>query len=144
MKVHHRSLLGILVFVLIGLIGCSEAPTPNSASRLRHLQSQNARLEQDYRASVAELVKLRKQVSELVQQTQENKQKQREELEQVAKERDELRQQLNVCEGQRDALRSQLVNFSRDLQSLVGKIEQVATNRNKGVIASTVSMQSTP
>jgi hypothetical protein len=58
--------------------------------------------------------------------------RQAEQLQTVSKERDHLRQQVTVSVNERNTLQSQLQQFSRELQSLAGKVESALGSSSAG------------
>jgi phosphoglycerate-specific signal transduction histidine kinase len=124
-----KALLVVALTTLLGLWGCTQSSPPNAGSvRLRELEARNARLEDDYRAAVTARDQTRKKVNILEEQRAQLAQ-QVEQLQCVAKERDEFRKQAVARTAERDLAQAQLVQFGRELQTLVQKIEQ-ATQSN--------------
>jgi predicted RNase H-like nuclease (RuvC/YqgF family) len=137
---HH--LLLVVVITTIGVWGCSQSGTDarSAAAKIRHLEYRNTKLEEDYRASVAEVAALKKKLTAALKQV-EDVSKHNEELQTTAREREELQQKLNLSVGERDALRIQLTTFSKELQALAGRVEQAAGNGKNAGVVKTVSQQ---
>jgi len=121
-----KALMVVMVTTLLGLWGCTQnSSSASSSARLRELEARAARLEDDYKTAVAARDQARKKVNLLEEQRAQLAQ-QLEQLQRVARERDELRQQLTTRTVERDALQAGLLQFSRDLQNLATKVDQVA------------------
>ncbi|MCI0458689.1 MAG: hypothetical protein L0Z62_17160 [Gemmataceae bacterium] len=126
MNCAHKALLVLFVVVSLGIWGCAQGNGPATGSaRLRDLEARHAKLEEDYRATVAARDQARKKVTALEQERTALVQ-QVERLQQVVKERDELRQQVASRTTERDALHGQLIQFGKDLQALLGRIDAIA------------------
>jgi predicted RNase H-like nuclease (RuvC/YqgF family) len=127
MKSVHSKILLVLAITTFGLWGCSQSGNDarSAAAKIRHLEYRNAKLEEDYRASIAEVTTLRKNLATQVKQV-EDVTRQNQELQVVLKERDDLQQKLTTTEGDRDSLRVQMTTFGKELQALAGKVNQIA------------------
>jgi len=138
---YHRASLLYVALLMIGvsaLWGCSKTKIHPQA-RIRHLESRNRKLEEDYRATMAECVQLRKKLANSLKQS-EGLDERIEELQSAAEQRDQLQQQVEVCLAQRDAVQVQMKRFQRDLESLVGRVQQVTGSSSNATLATTVSM----
>ena len=121
-----KALMVTIVTAMLGLWGCSQSGAPNSGSAgLRKLEARSARLEDDFKTVAAARDQARKKIAVLEEQRAQLTQ-QVELLERTTKERDELRQLLAYRTAERDNAQNHLVQFTRDLQSLVNKVEQAA------------------
>jgi septal ring factor EnvC (AmiA/AmiB activator) len=100
--------LVVLVVASLGLWGCARGPANGSVSveRIRALEAKIAKLEDDFRASVAVRDQLRKKLATA-----------EEERTQVNKERDDLRQQLGAVQDRFD-------QFRKGVKGLLGQAEQ--------------------
>jgi TolA-binding protein len=137
-----NALLVLLLLGSIGFMGCGEAQVSSrTAAHIRQLEGRNTKLEEDYRATVAECVQLRKKLAETSSRCVLLQKQRTKDLEQVSQQRDELQQRVNTVTGEREALQGQLVGISRDLQALIGRVEQATTNRGAAAVGSTVSMK---
>ena len=85
----------------------------------------------DYRVATSTTESLRKKLAQADTQRAELA-KQVEALQEVVVERDELKRQVASRTGERDALHTQLVGFSKDLQTLAGRIDAAACGRGDG------------
>jgi len=126
MSCAKKALTVVMLTTVLGLWGCTQNSSPaTSSARLRELEARAARLEDDYKTAVAARDEARKKVNLLEEQRAQLAQKV-EQLQRIAKERDEMKQQLAARTAERDALQSGLVQFSRELQNLAAKVDQVA------------------
>ncbi|MCC6417888.1 MAG: hypothetical protein IT429_06515 [Gemmataceae bacterium] len=128
MKCAYKALLVLLIVVTVGVWGCAQGTGPGPVSaRIRDLEARYTKLEEDYRVTVAARDQARKTLA-VLQQERSGLIQQIDRLRQVVKERDELRQQLVSRTGERDALHGQMIQFSKDLQSLLGRIDAATNN----------------
>lgn len=135
-----KLLLGTFVVFMVGVWGCAQAGADaRAASRLKHLESRIAKLEEDYRAALDECVALRKQLGAAQQQCK-DLQAQQAELQTVRQERDDLQQRLSVSVAERDAAQAQLARFGQELQALASKFQQ-ASRAATAIPATTVSVK---
>jgi hypothetical protein len=137
----NKALMVLIVVMLLGLWGCTQNPGSGGGSaRVRDLESRNAKLEIDYRAAVAARDQLRKQAEEqraqIAQQT--------EQAQQLTRERDELRQQVTTRTGERDNLQSQLAQFRKELQDLLGRVEAAANGPAGPALTTTTTAPQDP
>src|SRR5262249_21947173 len=97
-----------IVVASLGIWGCARGPANGSVSleRIRALEEKIAKLEDDFRASIAVRDQLRKKLATAD-----------EERNQLHKERDELRQQLGTVQDQ-------FVKSSKEIKNLLGQLEQ--------------------
>jgi len=115
----------------LGLWGCGQQ-SGAFAAKVREMEARHAKLEEDYRAiSTAHDQGRKKQIQAETRLKEtlarvEELSKQVEELQAVVQERDELKKQLATRTGERDAVHGQLIQFSRDLQALAGRVEAAA------------------
>jgi outer membrane murein-binding lipoprotein Lpp len=116
----------------LGVWGCSHQKSGAFSAKIREMETRCAKLEEDYRAVAAAHEKSRKKLAQTetklaeAQARSDELAKQIEELRPVVKERDDLRRQLASRTQERDQAQSQLVQFSRDLQALAGRVEAAA------------------
>jgi outer membrane murein-binding lipoprotein Lpp len=123
----HKALLGVMLVLTVGLWGCTQDRSAGpTAAKVRDLETRNAKLEEDYRASVAECQAVRKKLAYVEEQAAKWA-RQAEQLQVVTRERDRLRQQVSSTVSERNALQAHLQQFSRELQSLAGKADAAAT-----------------
>jgi predicted nucleic acid-binding Zn-ribbon protein len=115
----------------LGLWGCGQQSS-TFAAKVREMEARHAKLEEDYRVVSTAHDQGRKKVAQTETRLKEalsrleELAKQVEDLQTVVQERDELRKQLVARTGERDAVQSQFLQFSRELQSLAGRVETAA------------------
>lgn len=120
MKRMHKAL--IVAFVAsFGLWGCAQGPTngPASLERLRALETKNTKLEEDFRAAAATRDQLRKKLTEVEAQ----REQQAGQLQVLHKERDDLQRQLTARTGERDTAMTQYEDFRKNIRDLLGRAE---------------------
>ena len=132
MQKASTALLGIMVLSSLSLWGCTHQKNSATNTKIRELENRYGKLEEDYRVIVAandvnrrKLTNLETQRAELIQKI--------EDLQVAVKERDELKiqlagrtQELVNRTLERDAAYTNLMQFSRDLQTLAGRVEAAA------------------
>jgi outer membrane murein-binding lipoprotein Lpp len=133
MQSASKGLLIIAALGSLGLWGCTQNKNDAQNMRIRELEARYSKLEEDYHAVAAANENFRKRLGQLEKQLT----KKIEELQTLARERDDLRQQVTARTGERDALHSQMTQFSRELQNLAGRIQSAVNAAPKTV---TVSM----
>jgi outer membrane murein-binding lipoprotein Lpp len=141
MKSANKALLILMVVASLGVWGCAQGGSPASGSaRLRDLEARHAKLEEDYRATVTARDAARQKATAL-EQERAALARQVARLQSVVKERDDLQQQLAARTGERDTLHSQLVQFGKDLQALVGRIDAAAGNAPSPPLTSAAAVE---
>ena len=122
----HRALLVVVLATTLGLWGCTQGRSGGSgATKVKDLEARNAKLEEDYRAAVADGAEIRKKLTDAEEQVT-RLTKLADQLKVVLKERDSLRQQVKTVVSERNVLQSRMQEFSRDLQALVGRVDAAA------------------
>jgi predicted nucleic acid-binding Zn-ribbon protein len=118
----------------LGMWGCNNQKSGAFSAKVREMEGRYTKLEDDFRLVSSahdkgrkKLVQLEKDLAQTVVRNEELS-RHVEELRQVVQERDDLRKQLQTRTGERDNLQGQLMQFSRDLQSLAGRAEAAASN----------------
>jgi chromosome segregation ATPase len=127
----RRGLLVLLVLAPLGLWGCAQERNGAASTKIRDLAARNAKLEEDYRVATSTTDSLRKKLAQAETQRADLA-KQVEALQEVVAERDELKRQVASRTGERDALHTQLVSFSKELQSLANRLDAAACGRVEG------------
>lgn len=135
MKSTNKGLLILMGTIVLGVWGCSQSKNEASNARLRQLEAQHAKLEEDYQAVLKANDNFRRRLSQ-VEAQRADLAKQVADLQVVVRERDELRQQVTARTGERDALHSQMVQFSRELHTLAGRIEAATAGTPRQVTVS--------
>jgi chromosome segregation ATPase len=112
-----------MLITTLGLWGCTQSRSSgNSTAKLRDLEARNAKLEEDYRAAVADGTEAHKKLADAEEQVA-RLTPLAEQLQTVLRERDRLRKQVAATLTERNALHARMQEFSRDLQALAGRID---------------------
>jgi septal ring factor EnvC (AmiA/AmiB activator) len=125
-----RRTAGVLIVTLLGLWGCSKAPTDStsaaSAEKIKAVETKLSRLEDDFRAAASARDQLQKKLATTVEahQTQLDK------LTRDLKEKEEL---LAKRTAERDTLDTQYSTFRKDLKELIAKAEGPAKSEGSAV-----------
>ena len=114
----------VLLVASLGLWGCAQGPTNGAAriERIRALEAQVAKLEQDYRTAAELRDQLRGQLAE-AEGLQARLTK---ELRTLERANDSLEKKLAARSRERDVLQSQYDQFRQELRDLLGKAEVAA------------------
>src|SRR5262249_5819577 len=121
--------LTVMVVAALGLWGCSQGGSGESAERIRQLENECKVAKEDYRSVAAARDRLRQQVTELeavrgqLEKEVEAQQALTREKQALAKERDELVQQVGARTTERDAVQGQLDQVRKGLRNLLGQTE---------------------
>jgi len=126
MRSANKALFVLMLAAVVGLWGCTQNRGGNSSARVRDLEARNTKLEEDYRAAVADAAQVRKKLAAAEEQVAQAAQ-QVKELETAAAERDRLRKQLTTTTTEKTALHAQMVQFGRELQALASKLDAAAS-----------------
>ena len=122
-----KFVLLLLVVGSLGIWGCAQgAGSSANAERIRALETKIARLEEDFKASIAVREQLRKKLTSVEEERSQLSQ-QVDQLQSVVKDRDNLRQQLALRTSERDAVQSQFNNLCKGIKALIGQVETPVT-----------------
>ncbi|HEV3078256.1 MAG TPA: hypothetical protein VGY66_00695 [Gemmataceae bacterium] len=117
----------LLVVGSLGVWGCAQsAGNGANAERIRALETKIARLEDDFKASIAVREQLRKKLTSVEEERAQLSQ-QVDQLQAVVKERDNLKQQLALRTSERDAVQNQFNNLCKGIKTLIGQMETSVT-----------------
>jgi len=136
MTFSNRGFLTILVICSLGMWGCSQNKKDALQLKVRDLEARYLKLEEDYRVVTASAESHRKRLAQVENQRSELADEVAK-LKVVIKDRDHLKKQLATCANERDALHHHLVQFGKELQGLVGRIDAAALNPAMPSLAST-------
>ena len=118
-----RRTAGVLIVTLLGLWGCSKAPTDStsaaSADKIKAVETKLGRLEDDFRAAASARDQLQKKLASAVE-AQQAQQTQLDKLTRELKEKEEL---LVKRTAERDTIDTQYSSFRKDLKELIAKAE---------------------
>ncbi len=127
--------LTVVLVAALGLWGCAQGTSGDSAERIRQLENECKVAKDDYRAVAGARDRLRQQVADLeaeraqLQKDVEAHQALAKEHQALTKERDELVQQIGARTTERDVAQGQLDQVRKGLRSLLGQTEAaIGTN----------------
>jgi outer membrane murein-binding lipoprotein Lpp len=129
MQKASTALLVVMVISSLSLWGCTNQKNGATSTKIRDLESRHAKLEEDYRVILAANEANRRKIVQLEGQRDELTQK-IEELQAVVKERDELKFQLATRTEERDSAQNQLMQFTKDLQTLASRAQAAVARTN--------------
>jgi chromosome segregation ATPase len=143
MKHAGTAFLVVMLFSTLGLWGIAQQKNGAYASRMRDLETRHAKLEEEQRSFAQQAEKNQRRIANL-EAEKSDLVRSIDGLKNVVRERDELRQQLQTRTQDRDTLRNQLTSrtkerdqlaqelrqFSQDLQSLLGRMDDVITSQS--------------
>jgi uncharacterized coiled-coil DUF342 family protein len=121
--------LTVVVIAALGLWGCAQGSSGDSAERIRQLENECKVAKDDYRAVAGARDRLRQQVADLeaeraqLQKDAEAHQALAKEHQTLTKERDELIQQVSARTTERDVAQGQLDQVRKGLRNLLGQTE---------------------
>src|SRR5262249_37853559 len=123
----NMKILGIAVVFMCGMSiwGCNQQKTGAVNSKIRDLEARYTKLEEDYQTLLTNSENERKRLQQLDDQRaglESDKAELSRQLESANAERESLRSQVNQRVSERDAAQNQLVQLSKDLQALAGRI----------------------
>jgi chromosome segregation ATPase len=132
-----------MVISSLSLWGCTNQKNGVTNTKIRELENRHAKLEEDYRvilaaneASRRKLVQMEAQRTELTQKI--------EVLQAVVKERDELKTEVISRTEERDQAQVQLLQFSKDLQSLASRASAAAARSFGGTLSAVPASRKSP
>jgi chromosome segregation ATPase len=126
MKNLNPLFIAVFVVCAMGTWGCSQQKTGAINAKIRDLESRYSKLEEDFRTVQAsdELNKKRLAEAEAQRgQLESDKTTLTRQLDGAILEREKLRKQITQRTQERDSAHANLVQFSKDLQSLAGRVE---------------------
>jgi SMC interacting uncharacterized protein involved in chromosome segregation len=132
MKKTNSWFLAVVLVCTLGMWGCNSQKNGAFNAKIREMEARYAKLEDDFRSVTASAEQTRKKITQAEARRVEAEEKvaelsrRVEELQTAVQERDELRKQVQTRTAERDAYQGQLMQFSRDLQALAGRIETAA------------------
>jgi hypothetical protein len=118
-----KNALGILLVTMVGIWGCAQSSTPNTADRLKALELKNAQLEDDFRTAAAVRDQLRRRVVAMEEEQRRLLGQLELEIQDLARDRDALRRQLAERTTERDAVLAHFDHFRKGLKELIGQTE---------------------
>lgn len=128
MRYFHSLLFGLIALGITGLWGCGQQKTGLFNAKIRELEARYAKLEEDFRTLQLASEQSRKRLSAVETQRaalEAEKAALTKQVEGTAAERESLRKLVGQRTTERDMAQANLVQFSKDLQSLAGRVEAV-------------------
>ncbi len=128
----------VLVIAALGVWGCAQGPAQNAggSDRVKSLEREIAKLQDDYRSVSA----IRDQLRKALADKEETRLQLQNDLDQLqasaAKEREELRAQLNARCAERDAAMTQFDQFRKGVRNLLIQADAAAASTGNAPVAS--------
>ena len=131
------------VFLLcaMGVWGCSQQKSGAISAKINELETRHAKLEEDYRTLQSNHDQHRKKLSQIDAQRlalEQEKADLSNQLDKITSERETLRKQISQRTQERDVAQTNLVQFSKELQALAGRVESAMNNGSSGPSASII------
>jgi chromosome segregation ATPase len=126
MKNFNRVLVAGLLFCTMSMWGCTQQKTGAISTKIRELEARYTKLEEDYKTLQAAHEQHRKRLNQAETQRaalEKDKADLTTQLEATNGEREALAKQVSQRTVERDAAQNNLVQFSKELQGLVGRVE---------------------
>jgi outer membrane murein-binding lipoprotein Lpp len=123
--------IAALLLCAMSLWGCNQQKTGSVATKIRELETRYSKLEEDYRTLHAASEQTRKRLAAVERQRTELETEKADlvkQLESASSERDAFKTQVTLRTAERDAAQNHLMQFSKDLQALAGRIEATVAN----------------
>jgi SMC interacting uncharacterized protein involved in chromosome segregation len=124
--------VAVFLFSALGVWGCNQQKTGTINAKISELESRYTKLEEDYRTLQSTHDQHRKRLTQLEAQRtalEAEKTELSKQLETASVERETLRKQIGDRTQERDVAQTNLMQFSKDLQALAGRVES-AVNAN--------------
>ena len=121
----------LLLLCAFGVWGCSQQKTGAVSARIQELETRYTKLEEDYRALQTTNEQQRKKLVVIEAQRafwEKDKKELNSQLEAVNNDRETQRKETAQRTQERDAAQANLMQFSKELQALAGRIETAMTN----------------
>jgi chromosome segregation ATPase len=151
MKSASTALLALLALASLGLWGCTQQKNGATNTKIRELEARYQKLEEDYHVVVAASETSRKKIAQLERERGElNRQladlkvitQERDNLvserDNLVSERNDLAKQVKTRTTERDALHGQLVQFGKDLQTLMTRVDTAAAASPAGSVTAAI------
>ena len=133
MKPFNPWYLAVLLVCALGVWGCGQQKTGAITAKINDLESRYSKLEEDYRTLQATNEQHRKKLNQIEAQRV-TLEKEKAELSQAVAainiDRETLRKQVAQRTMERDTAQTNLSQFSKELQSLAGRVEAAANNHS--------------
>ena len=132
MKTFNPLLVAALLFCVMSMWGCNQQKSGAISTKIRDLEARYAKLEEDYQSLQAAQEQNRKRLSQAEAQRASLEKDNADlgtQLTNANTERDALSKQISQRTLERDTAQNNLMQFSKDLQALAGRVES-ALNTN--------------
>ena len=132
--------LAAFLLSFVGVWGCNQQKSGNINAKINELENRYTKLEDDYRTLQTTNEQHRKRLSYLESQRNSLESERSALCKQLASaesERETLRKRATTCSNERDVAQANLIQFNKDLQSLVSRVETAISN-NSTAVATTV------
>jgi chromosome segregation ATPase len=133
MKNMNPAVFAVFLLCAMGIWGCGQQKTGAIGAKIHELESRYAKLEEDHRALQANHDQHRKKLSQIEAERsalQQEKDELKNQLDKVTAERDAFRKQTMQRTQERDAAQSNLMQFSKELQALAGRVESLVNTNS--------------
>lgn len=135
MKYFNPAYVAVFLLCAIGAWGCSQQRTGAISAKITELESRYAKLEEEHHTLQSNYDDHRKKLNQIESQRSALEQEKTElgkQVDQISVERETLRKQIAQRTQERDAAQSNLLQFSKDLQALAGRVESALNNNPPG------------
>ena len=132
MKSFNPLLVAALLFCVMSMWGCNQQKTGAISTKIRDLEARYAKLEEDYQSLQASQEQTRKRLGQAEAQRATMERDNADltaQLTNANTERESLAKQISQRTAERDSAQNNLMQFSKDLQALAGRVES-ALNTN--------------
>jgi chromosome segregation ATPase len=133
MKNFNPVYVALFLLCAMGAWGCSQQKTGAITAKIADLESRYAKLEEDYRTLQHTHDQHRKRLTQIESQRvllEKEKTDLNQQLTNVTSERETLRTQVGQRTQERDTAQANLLQFSKDLQALAGRVESALNNNS--------------
>ncbi|HZZ78195.1 MAG TPA: hypothetical protein VFE62_06735 [Gemmataceae bacterium] len=141
MRKFNPVVFGVLALLCAtGAWGCNQQKVSPLTSKIRDLETRYAKLEEDFRTLQASNEQVRKRLSAAETSRtalEQEKSELTKKVDSLTSERDVLSKQVTSRTTERDTAQANLMQFSKDLQMLAGRVE-AALNENSGSSNATI------
>ena len=125
--------VAVLLVCALGAWGCSQQKTGAISAKISDLESRYAKLEEDYRTVQALNDQHRKKLNQAEAQRVALEKEQaslRREVASINADRETLRKQVAERTSERDSAQTNLIQFSKELQTLASRVEAAVNNNS--------------
>jgi SMC interacting uncharacterized protein involved in chromosome segregation len=141
MKNYTPVFVAVFLLSALSVWGCSQQKAGTISAKISELESRYTKLEEDYRTLQSTHDQHRKRLTQLeVQRTalETEKADLSKQLDKTTAQRESLRKQVGDRTRERDTAQANLMQFSKDLQALAGRVESAVNNNSQSTSATIV------